>query len=153
MFICARRAVKWPDLLLLGLIMAEIFSKEWMTKYKSLWNDDKDHIKQLADSDFSSNVGFGLVDEDQPRVLIEIQQGIITNLGAYNGEVLNWDLRGKSGFWVEVSKKAPGLMKLGLAYTSRDLKFFKGDYSTMVKDPRLSTAFIKCFKFMSGIYS
>ena len=153
MFICAGNAVKWHDLLLLGLIMAEIFSQEWMSKYKSLWNKDKEHIKQLADADFSSNVGFGLVDEDTPRVLVEIHHGIITNLGAYNNEALDWDLRGKSGFWVDVTKKSPSLMKLGLAYTARDLKFFKGDYSTMVKDAQLSSAFIKCFKFMSSVYS
>lgn len=132
--------------------MAEVFSDEWMTKYKSLWNSDKDHISQLANSDFSSTVGFGLTEEDWPRIVIEINHGIITKMGAYDSEVLDWDIRGKSAFWVDVSKKPPSLMKLGLAYTSRDLKFFKGDYSCMIKDPRLSTAFIKCFKFMSSVY-
>ncbi|MDH5392627.1 MAG: SCP-2 sterol transfer family protein [Gammaproteobacteria bacterium] len=132
--------------------MAEIFSEEWMVKYKSLWNADKEHIKQLADSDFSSKVGFGLQNEDAPRVLIEIDHGIITNLASYNNEVLDWDLRGKPDFWTTVSEKAPNLMRLGLAYTSRDLKFFKGDYATMVKDSRLSDAFIRCIKFMSSVY-
>lgn len=132
--------------------MADVFSDEWMMKYKSLWNSDKEHIQQLADSDFSSNVGFGLDEEDHPRIIIEIHHGLITKMGAYNNEALDWDLRGKSGFWVDVSKKAPSLMKLGLAYTSRDLKFFKGDYTSMIKDQRLSNAFIKCFKFMSSVY-
>lgn len=133
--------------------MAEIFSQEWMTKFKSIWNNDKEHIQQLSNTDFSANVGFGLLDEDHPRVIVEIHNGIITGLETYSDEVLNWDLRGKADFWVDVTKKAPNLMRLGLAYTSRDLKFFKGDYSTMVKDPVLSTAFIKCFKFMSSVYS
>ena len=132
--------------------MAEVFSEEWMSKYKLLWNSDKEHIAHLAGSDFSSNVGFGLTEEDKPRIIIEIQQGVITRMGAYENEELNWDIRGKTDFWVDVSKKAPSLMKLGLAYTSRDLKFFKGDYSSMVKDPSLSGAFIKCFKFMSSVY-
>ena len=145
--------VKCPNLLLLGQKMTEIFSKEWMTKYKSLWNEDREHIQQLADSDFSANVGFGLQDEDNPRVIVEVQNGIITGLGAYKGETLSWDLRGKTDFWVEVTQKSPSLMKLGLAYTSRELKFFKGDYSAMVKDPYLSAAFIKCFKFMNAVYS
>ena len=132
--------------------MAEIFSQQWMVKYQSLWNDDNEHIKQLADSAFCANVGFGLIDEDAPRVLIEIQHGLITRLASYNSETLNWDVRGKPKFWTDVSGKAPGLMKLGLAYTSRDLKFVKGDYATMIKEPRLSNAFIKCFKFMSAVY-
>lgn len=132
--------------------MAEVFSDEWMQKYKSLWNSDKEHIAHLADSDFSSNVGFGLTDEDQPRVVVEIHHGIITRMAAFQGETLDWDIRGKTAFWGDVSRKAPNLMKLGLAYTARDLKFVKGDYSSMIKDPRLSMAFIKCFKFMSAVY-
>ncbi|MDH5517820.1 MAG: SCP-2 sterol transfer family protein [Gammaproteobacteria bacterium] len=133
--------------------MADIFSEEWMTKYKSLWNGDQIHIQQLADSDFSANVGFGLQDEDTPRVVIEIQKGVITSMAAFNNESLDWDLRGKPDFWTGVSQKAPNLMRLGLAYTSRDLKFFKGNYPTMIKDSRLSDAFIRCIKFMSSVYS
>lgn len=132
--------------------MSELFSDEWITKFKSIWNGDKDHIAQLADSDFSSSVGFGLTEEDGPRVVIEIQHGLITNIGAFDGQALDWDIRGKVSFWSDVSKKAPSLMKLGLSYTSRDLKFVKGNYSTMIKDPGLSSAFIKCFKFMSLVY-
>lgn len=133
--------------------MAEVFSEEWMVKYKSLWNGDNEHIKQLSDSDFSSNVAFGLIDDDKPRIVIEIHQGIITDLSVYTDQSLDWDVRGTPIFWMGVSKKSPSLMKLGLAYTSRELKFLKGDYVKMIKDPRLSNAFIKCFKFMSAVYN
>ncbi|MDH5424112.1 MAG: SCP-2 sterol transfer family protein [Gammaproteobacteria bacterium] len=133
--------------------MAEIFSKEWMAKYKSLWNTDADHVKQLADSGFTSNVGFGMAGEDDPRIVIEIQHGVITKLEPYIGQSLDWDVRGKPAFWLEITKKAPNIMKIGLAYTSRDLKFVKGDYAAMIKEPRLSNAFIKCFKFMSLVYT
>ena len=132
--------------------MAEIFSEEWMIKYKSLWNDDKEHTQQLSDSDFNSNVGFGMIDDDAPRIIIEIHNGIIINLSEYKNQHLNWDVRGKPDFWQAVSKKSPNIMKLGLAYTSRDLKFLKGDYVKMIKEPRLSNAFIKCFHFMSAVY-
>lgn len=132
--------------------MADIFSEEWMVKYKSLWNGDVEHVKQLADSDFTSNVGFGLVGEENPRVIIEIQNGTIANLTVYADQHLDWDVRGKPNFWQSVSEKSPNIMKLGLAYTSRDLKFVKGDYVKMIKEPRLSNAFIKCFKFMSVVY-
>jgi len=132
--------------------MADMFSEEWMQKYKTLWNDDNDHIKQLADSDFTANVGFGLKGEAEPRVVIEIHHGLITNLTPYKHEVLDWDIRGNAGFWKEISNKAPTIMKLGLAYTSRDLKFVKGDYATMIKEPALSKAFIHCFKLMSEVF-
>jgi len=61
---------------------------------------------------------------------------------------LNWDLRASVDEWLALVAKPPGLMKLGLAYTSRKLKFKKGDYAVMIKDPRLSTAFVKCFALM-----
>lgn len=133
--------------------MAEIFSEEWMVKYKSLWNNDVEHVKQLAVSGFTSNVGFGMAGDDNPRVVIEIHDGLITKLEPYAGQPLDWDVRGKPAFWLDISKKAPNIMKIGLAYTSRDLKFVKGDYATMIKEPRLSNAFITCFKFMSAVYT
>jgi hypothetical protein len=133
--------------------MAQIFSDEWMQNYKQLWNSDTQLVQQLADSGFTANVAFGIKDEEKPRVVMQIQQGLLTNLGAYTGENLQWDLRATPDFWVDVSKSSPSLMKLGLAYTSRQLKFMKGDYSVMVKDPGLSSAFIKSFKFMSAVFN
>lgn len=133
--------------------MAQIFSEEWMQKYKQLWNDDKQLVQQLSDSGFTANVAFGLKDEEKPRVIMQIQQGLLTNVGAYDDESLQWDLRATPDFWLDVSKSSPSLMKLGLAYTSRQLKFLKGDYSLMVKDPGLSSAFIKSFKFMSSVFN
>ena len=47
--------------------------------------------------------------------------------------------------------KPPGLMKLGIAYTSRKLRFTKGDYATMIKDPSLARAFVKSFALMGKV--
>ena len=131
--------------------MAEIFSTDWMEKYKAKWNGDQVLVKQLSEVDFNSNVSFGLVDEDDPRCVLHIQHGILTSISPYSGEDLDWDLRAGSEFWIEVAKQPPSLMKLGLAYTSRKLKFNKGQYSSMVKDPSLSNAFMKSLALMSQI--
>jgi len=128
--------------------MPELFSTEWANKYKELWNKSEDLVNQLGDSDFSSVVAFGVDGEEAPRVVLTVSNGQVVSAGSPNGEVLNWDLRATADEWDALVDKPPGLMKLGLAYTSRKLKFNKGDYALMIKDPGLSTAFVKCFALM-----
>ncbi len=43
------------------------------------------------------------------------------------------------------------MMGLGMAYTGRKLKFEMGDYSAMVKDPRMAGPFIKSFAAMGRV--
>jgi hypothetical protein len=81
--------------------------------------------------------------------VLQIANGIIVSAGPPKGEAISWDLRANMDDWTKLLEKPPGLMKLGLAYTSRKLKFKKGDYAAMIKDPSLSNAFVKCFALMS----
>ncbi len=53
--------------------------------------------------------------------------------------------------WMSLIVKPPGLMKLGIAYTSRKLRFLKGDYATMIRDPSLAAAFVKSFALMGKV--
>ena len=128
--------------------MPELFSDGWANKYKDIWNSSDGIAQQLGQSNFNSVVAFGLEGEDSPRVVLTISNGEIVKAGTHNGEALNWDLRASMDDWVALVAKPPGLMKLGLAYTSRKLKFKKGDYAVMIKDPSLSAAFVKCFALM-----
>ena len=128
--------------------MPELFTNDWTTKYKDLWNSNDGIAEELGRSNFNSVVAFGIDDEDEPRVVLTISNGQIIDAGKPNGEFINWDLRASKDNWMALVIKPPGLMKLGLAYTSRKLKFKKGDYAVMIKDPRLSTAFVKCFALM-----
>lgn len=132
--------------------MSEIFSPQWMLKYKQLWDANDKLISQLSDANFSANVAFGIIDEEKPRCVLVISHGQLAEIKAYAGEDLQWDLRASPDYWIEISKKAPSLMKLGLAYTTRKLKFNKGDYTTMIKDPLLSLAFINSIEMMEHIY-
>jgi len=129
--------------------MPELFSNDWATNYKDIWNSNEGIAQELGQSNFNSVVAFGVDGEDDPRVVLTISNGQIITAGSPNGESLNWDLRASLDEWSALVAKPPGLMKLGLAYTSRKLKFKKGDYAVMIKDPRLSTAFVKCFALMA----
>jgi hypothetical protein len=129
--------------------MPELFSNDWAQKYQQVWNSDTGITAELGKVGFTSVVAFGIDGEDQPRCVISIANGQIVSAGPPKGEALNWDLRAAPDEWTKLLAKPPGLMKLGLAYTSRKLKFKKGDYAAMIKDPSLSSAFVKCFALMS----
>jgi len=129
--------------------MPELFSTDWAQKYKEIWNSSEGIADDLGRSGFSSVVAFGIEDESEPRVVLTISNGQIMSAGIHNGEPLNWDLRATAEEWQTLVAKPPGLMRLGLAYTSRKLKFKKGDYAVMIKDPSLSSAFVKCFALMA----
>ncbi len=127
--------------------MPELFSADWASKYQDIWNSHDGIAEQLGETGFSSIVGFGIDGEDNPRVVFQIANGQIIAIKNPAADC-NWDLRASAEEWGNLVSKPPGLMKLGLAYTSRKLKFKKGDYAMMIKDPGLSTAFVKCFALM-----
>ena len=129
--------------------MPELFSKDWAQKYREIWNSNEGIADELSRSGFNSIVAFGVDGEEEPRCVLTISNGQVITAGPPNGENINWDLRATPEEWFNLLEKPPGLMKLGLAYTSRKLKFKKGDYAVMIKDPSLSAAFVKCFSLMS----
>lgn len=129
--------------------MAELFSEEWMKSYMDAWNSEPELSDALAKIDFNSTIGYGFDGDAEPRGVAVIKQGKIVSAGNYNGEALNWDLRASEENWQKWMKKPPGMMGLGMAYTSRKLKFQVGDYAAMVKDPRMAGPFIKSFTAMS----
>ena len=133
--------------------MPDLFSLEWADKYKDIWNSSEGIATDLAKIGFNSVVAFGIEGEDEPRCVLTVSNGQVVRVGAHNGEAINWDLRASDEYWAHLLEKPPGLMKLGLAYTSRKLKFHKGDYAVMVKDPGLSSAFVKSFALMSKALS
>lgn len=129
--------------------MPELFSSEWLQKYQQMWNSHEGIADELRKLGFSSVVAFGIDGEAQPRCVLHIKNGEVVSATGPTSEDVNWDLRASAENWKNLLAKPPGLMKLGLAYTSRKLKFHKGDYAVMIKDPGLSGAFVKCFSLMS----
>ena len=131
--------------------MSELFSEEWAQAYKNAWNEDGEITSALRKVDFSSVVAFGFHDEEEPRFVMTIKEGLIDSVDAQPESVIKWDIRATHENWLSLIAKPPGLMKLGIAYTSRKMRFKKGDYATMVKDPSLASAFVKSFGLMSKI--
>jgi hypothetical protein len=128
--------------------MADLFSDEWMKSFMDQWNAEPELSDALAQIGFNSVIGYGFEGEDQPRGVIAIENGKATSAGAFTGETLNWDIRCSDAQWKKWIGKPPGMMGLGMAFTSGKMKFKVGDYGAMIKDPRMAGPFIKSFTVM-----
>jgi hypothetical protein len=128
--------------------MAELFSDEWMRSFLQQWNAEPELSDALAQIGFNSVIGYGFPDDAQPRGVITIENGKATSAGHYNGEALSWDLRCTPDQWKKWMTDPPGMMKLGMAFTTGKIKFKVGDYGAMLKDPRMAGPFIKSFTVM-----
>jgi hypothetical protein len=131
--------------------MAEFFSDAWMKNFMEEWNKEPDLADALSKINFTSNIGYGLLDEDQARGVVVVENGKVTSAGAYNGEELNWDLRASQDNWDKWMTKGLGMAGLGMAYVGGKLKFKSGDYKAMVKDPRMAGPFVKTFTVMGRV--
>jgi hypothetical protein len=131
--------------------MAELFSADWMQGFMARWNADPDLAGALAETGFSSVIGYGFDGEAEPRGVLKVEGGRGVAAGSYAGENLNWDLRASAEQWAKWMKRAPGMMSLGMAYNSGKLKFQVGDYAAMIKDPYMAGPFIKSFSAMSRV--
>ncbi len=131
--------------------MAELFSVEWMNRFHEEWNKEPDLSDALAKIDFTTTLAYGFDGEDNPRGVLVVENGKVVSSGAFNGETLNWDLRATQENWDKWIAKGIGMMGLGMAYTSRKLKFNVGDYGAMIKDPRMAGPFIKSFTVMGRV--
>lgn len=131
--------------------MADLFSSEWAQAYMDAWNADEDITASLLRAEFSSIVAFGLPDDEDPAFVMTITNGLITAINNNAGGEIKWDIRATNDDWLSLVLKPPGLMKLGIAYTSRKLRFRKGDYASMIKDPSLAGAFVKSFALMGKV--
>lgn len=131
--------------------MTDLFSNEWAEAYKEAWNSDEEITSSLARAGFNSVVAFGLADDTEPAFVMAIQNGLVSSINTAPHDDIKWDIRATKDDWISLIVKPPGLMKLGIAYTSRKLRFIKGDYATMVKDPSLASAFVKSFALMGKV--
>ena len=131
--------------------MAELFSDEWAQAYMDAWNADEDITTTLERAGFHSVVAFGFPDEDAPGFVMTIEKGKVVSTAQKSPDDINWDIRATKDNWLALVAKPPGLMKLGMAYTSRKMRFKKGDYATMIKDPSLAGAFVKSFGLMAKV--
>lgn len=131
--------------------MADLFSNEWAQAFMDAWNADEEITTSLQRAGFNSVVAFGLPDSAEPEFIMVIQNGSVSSINKASLDDVKWDIRATTDDWLSLIVKPPGLMKLGIAYTSRKLRFLKGDYATMIKDPSLAGAFVKSFALMGKV--
>ncbi len=131
--------------------MAALFSQDWMLEFGTAWNAEPELGQALAKIDFTSNIGYGFIGEDAARGFIKVENGMVTEAGEYGGQELNWDLRASEADWNKWLDKGLGMVALGMAYTRRKLRFEKGDYGAMIKNPAMAGPFIKSFAVMGQI--
>jgi len=128
-----------------------MFNEEWMKHYGEVWNAEPGLSDALEQINFNSIIGYGFEGQDAPVGVISVENGKVVSAGEYDGQDLNWDLRATEDNWEKWSKKPPGMVGLGMAYTTKKLKFNVGDYAAMVKDPRMAGPFIKSFGAMGKV--
>lgn len=135
--------------------MAELFSRDWMLKFMDEWNNESELAKNLGQIKFDSTIAYGFSKESHPRGVIVVSKGKVTMAGDFDEapttSAPDWDLRALPEDWQNWFQNPPGMMALGMAYTSGKLKFLKGDYASMIKDPRMAGPFVKSFAVMARV--
>jgi len=131
--------------------MADIFTKKWMQKMANEWNKESELASELSNIGFNSTIAYGFDDEELPRGVLVIENGEAISGTVFEDQNLNWDLRASKENWRKWLTQPPGMMALGMAYTAQQLKFKKGDYTSMIKDPRMAGPFIKSFTVMARV--
>ena len=131
--------------------MSQLFSDIWMNDLKDAWNNDAGVYGQLQQTNFTANIAYGFKGEDQPRGLISIVSGKVTNGSAYAGENIDWDLRASPENWQLWLKEGFGLTRLGPAVAMKKLQFTVGNYRQMIRNPSLSHPFLQHFELMRRI--
>jgi len=131
--------------------MSALFSDDWMKQLMDAWNAEPNVKDKLAEIGFNSVICCGFKDEENPRGVFVVENGVCVRAGSWNGEAADWDMRGDMGDWLKWVKKGIGMMGLGTAYATGKLKFKVGDYKAMMKDPRMAGPFVKSFGLMKQV--
>lgn len=131
--------------------MPALFSDEWMKKLMDAWNAEPDVKDKLAEIGFNSVICCGFKNEENPRGVFVVENGVCVRAGSWNGEKADWDMRADMDDWLKWVKKGIGMMGLGTAYATGKLKFKSGDYMAMIKDPRMAGPFVRSFGLMQQV--
>ncbi len=129
--------------------MLELFSEDWIHLLKDLWNASEDVSGKLAKINFCATISCGFKNEESPRCLFVVKNGVATYAGVYHGETVDWDMRADRENWEQWAKKPLGLTAMGIAVATGKLQFKQGDFKRMLINPSMTGPFIKSFALMS----
>ena len=131
--------------------MSTLFSNEWINELKELWNSTPEVSDKLAEINFDSTIVCGFKDKDKPSCVFVVKNGKAISAGLYNGEDADWDMRASQKDWDKWIEKPLTLTSMGVAVAMGKLKFVKGDFAAMIKNPSMAGPFVKSFSLMSEI--
>ncbi len=133
--------------------MAQLFTDAWMNELKDAWNNEPEVCDKLADIGFNSMICCGFKNEEEPRGYFLVEKGVCVRAGSWSASEpeANWDMRADRKDWLKWVEKGIGMAGLGIAYATGKLKFKAGDYTAMIKDPRMAGPFVKSFGLMQQI--
>jgi len=129
--------------------MADLFSKEWLNNFMQQWNAESELIKPLEKARFTSVIGYGFDKEDKPTAYVSVENGKITEAGLYEDQQLDLDVRCGKSLWKKWIKKPPGMVSMGMAFSTGKIKLKVGDFKAIMKDSRIGSAFIRSFSVMA----
>ncbi len=122
-----------------------------MQQLQDKWNASSDITNPLADAAFSARIAYGFKGEEQARGMLVIENGVVSQAGAYDGGMLDWDLRAAPEKWAAWIEGGFGLTKLGPAVATGALQFASGNYRQMIRNPSLANPFMHHFALMQQI--
>ena len=131
--------------------MSELFSADWMNALKDEWNNEPEVKDKLAEIGFNSVITCGYKNEEDPRGVFVVEEGVCVSAGDWDGETPDWDMRADPNNWRKWVTKGIGMAGMGMAYASRKLQFKSGDYGAMMKNPKMAGPFVKSFGLMKKI--
>ncbi|NPA61045.1 MAG: SCP-2 sterol transfer family protein [Epsilonproteobacteria bacterium] len=131
--------------------MAELFSEEWINRLKDLWNEHPEVSGKLAEINFNATIACGFKDDENPACVFVVENGKAVSAGLYSGEELDWDMRASQKDWEKWASKPLTMTSIGLAVATGKLKFVKGDFGAMIKNPSMAGPFVKSFALMAQI--
>lgn len=133
--------------------MAQLFSADWMNELKDAWNDEPEVRDKLAEINFNSVIYCGFKNEDDPRGVFVVENGVCVRAGAWakSDPPANWDMRADLKDWLKWVEGGIGMAGMGIAFATGKLKFKVGDYKAILKDPRMANPFVKSFGLMQVI--
>jgi len=131
----------------------ELFSNKWINGLKDLWNKTPEVSDKLAEINFDSTITCGFKDNEKPSCVFVVKNGKAISAGLYNGEEPDWDMRASRENWDKWAKKPLTMSSMGVAVAMGRLKFVKGDFASMIKNPSMAGPFVKSFALMSELSS
>ncbi|MFN3868332.1 MAG: hypothetical protein ACK4MF_04625 [Hyphomicrobiaceae bacterium] len=122
----------------------DLFSDRWLARFAEAWNSEPELTDALGRISFDATIGYGFKGEERPRGVVVVRDGRVV-------ATLDWDMRAEPSTWQSWLDEPPGMMSVGMAYTTSKLQFVVGDYAAMIKDPHMAGPFMKSFAVMARV--